>query len=158
MSPVARMYVVGAILGVAGSTTLISSVFAAEGAAFRGATVAQGVMYAGPGDAYPQVMRLAAGLQISLHGCTADTNMGEPGTTWCDVTWRGKRGWVQGDALEVREHGVRQPVSAAAVPAASFELASYWDANYKSRLWYADRSKWQKLGGGVVQSADASGQ
>lgn len=151
MSPVARMYVVGAILGVLGSTTLISTVFAAD--TLDGATAAPGTMYAGPGDSYPQVMRLAAGLHVALHGC-----QGAADTMWCDVSWRGKRGWVQANGLEVFENGARMPVPAAAVPAATFEFASYWEANYKTRLWYGDRSKWQKLTSPVVQSADASGQ
>ena len=149
MSPVARMYIMGAIIGVVGSTALISSVFAAED--LRGATTAQSTMYAGPGDAYPQVMRLTAGLQIGIHGCTHTA-------AWCDVTWRGKRGWVPAAALELRENGDRMPVSALTVPETTFELASYWAANYKTRLWYRDRAKWKNLGGRAVQSAQAGAQ
>lgn len=150
MSPIARMYVMGAIIGVVGSTALISSVFGAE--EIRGVSAAPSTMYAGPGDAYPQVMHLAAGLQLQIHGCTRPA-------TWCDVTWRGKRGWVQAADIEIRAEGGRMPVSAAQVPAARFELAAYWDANYKTRLWYGDRAKWQHLARPAVQSADAgSGQ
>lgn len=135
----------GAICGVVGSTALISTVFGAD--SVHGATTAQSTMYAGPGESYPQVMRLAGGLQISIHGCTDQAK-------WCDVTWRGKRGWVQAEGLELRSHGESAPVSAAVVPVTNFEFSSYWDANYKTRLWYADRAKWQNLPA-PVQSADA---
>ncbi len=136
----------GAIIGVAGSTALISSVFAAE--ELRGATTAQSIMYAGPGDAYPRGLRLTAGLQIGIQGCT-------DGATWCDVEWRGKRGWVLAAALELEENGDRIPVSALTVPSTTFELASYWAANYKTRLWYGDRAKWKNIGGRAAQSAQA---
>ena len=149
MSPVARMYVVGAILGVLGSTAMITSVFAASDA--RGTTAAGTTMFAGPNTDYPQVMRLAGGLQVAIHGCMSDWQ-------WCDVTWRGKRGWVAAAALEYHGNGERVALATGphpAIPTANFEFNSYWNANYRARLWYSDRAKWQSLDGHSMQAADA---
>ena len=152
MSPVARMYVMGAILGVLGSSALITSVFAANDVKdVTGATTEGTQMYAGPNAEYPQVMHLAAGLQVAIHGCVA-------GQAWCDVSWRGKRGWVTAAALEYSEKGesvALTEVAPSVIPTATFELGRYWDANYKTRLWYSDRAKWQGLEGHGVQAADA---
>jgi uncharacterized protein YraI len=147
MSPIVRKYLVGAIVGVIGSSVMNFSATAADVA--HGATVAGANMYAGPSERYPQVMHLGPSLQVSIHGCAADLQ-------WCDVSWRGKRGWVSAAALEYHDNGEAMPVAATtAIPTATFEFSRYWEANYRSRLWYSDRAKWQSLEGRGAQRADA---
>ncbi len=148
MSPIARNYVVGAIVGVIGSSVLVFSAAAAEKPA-PGATITGVTMHAGPSSEYPQVMHLAGGLQVDIHGCISSWQ-------WCDVTWRGKRGWVAVAALEYRDGGESMPVAlSTSIPTASFDLSRYWDTNYRGRLWYSDRAKWRSLETRGAQRADA---
>jgi len=84
---------------------------------------------AAPADEYPAVRRLAKGLSVEIHGCLTTVE-------WCDISWRGNRGWVQMDALGYP--------SALRAPKVSFNLETYWDANYDRQLWYADRSDWYR--------------
>ena len=76
---------------------------------------------------------------MEIHGCLQNGG-------WCDVSWRGKRGWVEAAALECNNTGERMPLSATIArsnfPVVAFEFKSYWDTNYKQKLWYEDRAKW----------------
>jgi uncharacterized protein YraI len=96
---------------------------------------------AGPGDEYPAIKRLARGLSVDIHGCLRTWD-------WCDVSWRGARGWVAADALAAERQDLRIPVAeygpALGVPAISFRLSAYWDANYNSAPWYAERDVWSR--------------
>jgi uncharacterized protein YraI len=149
MSSITQKLVAGAILGIAASSAIGLQASAEETAA-QGVTVAGAVMYAGPNPNYPQVMHLAADLQVGIHGCVSSWQ-------WCDISWRGKRGWVAASALEYRDKGESMPVAAnTPIPTATFELSNYWAANYRHRLWYNDRAKWRALEGRGAQAADAS--
>jgi uncharacterized protein YraI len=94
-------------------------------------------MYAGPGTEFPNVRRLAKGLSVDVHGCLKTWE-------WCDVSWRGNRGWVQGGAVAFRRGDEQLPVSRfgqeLGIPQVTFQVNSYWDTHYRGALWYADRS------------------
>lgn len=93
----------------------------------------------GPGHDYPAVKRLAKGLRMEVHGCLNTWD-------WCDVTWRGARGWVPSTTLEFQREDQRLPVgrygTALGVPEVTFSLGKYWDAYYNNTPWYADRDMW----------------
>ncbi len=93
-------------------------------------------MYAGPNDNFPQVMRLSAGRPVTLHGCLASFE-------WCDVEWRGNRGWVHAGALATPDNvNVAASGPTLDVPRVRFDVRTYWEQNYQSRPWYADRDTW----------------
>lgn len=96
-------------------------------------------MYAGPGDSYPELRRLAKGLSVDIHGCLKSWD-------WCDVTWRGNRGWVPARAVDARRNDERLPLkdygAQSGVPEVTFQLNSYWEANYNGALFYRDRGNW----------------
>ncbi len=92
-------------------------------------------MYAGPNDNYPQVMRLSAGRPVTVRGCLADFN-------WCDVEWRGNRGWIPAGALVTADHVSVAATQSVDVPKIRFDVRTYWEQNYQTRPWYADRETW----------------
>jgi uncharacterized protein YraI len=115
--------------------------------AASGNTVAGTDMYAGPSGEFPQGMHLAADLKIKIHGCLRQGR-------WCDVSWRGNRGWVPAAALAYRDGDARVAIARAPrgeVPTVAFNLHQYWDQNYRDRLWYEERAKWESR-----QSASAA--
>ena len=95
---------------------------------------------AGPDAKYPSVTRLAKGLSVEVHGCLKTWD-------WCDVSWRGDRGWVEASAINTRADQ-RLPVSQVGpqlgVPEVTFQLNSYWDKNYNKSSWYGDRDTWSR--------------
>jgi uncharacterized protein YraI len=101
----------------------------AQAAAGKLATAVQ--MHAGPSTEFPSIRRLAKGLSVDIHGCLKSQN-------WCDVTWRGHRGWVPASAVSVKAH------ETPAIPEISFQLNSYWDTHYNSTLWYMQRDRYLK--------------
>ena len=98
-------------------------------------------MRAGPSSNYPSVTRLAKGLSVDIHGCLKSWD-------WCDVSWRGNRGWVPAEAVDSRgEQGhlpINQYGAKSGVPEVTFQLNSYWDSNYNAHSWYADRDTWSR--------------
>jgi len=50
-------------------------------------------MQAGPGAEFPEVRRLAKDLTVDIHGCLKSWD-------WCDVSWRGNRGWIPAAAID----------------------------------------------------------
>lgn len=118
------------------------ALFAAHAAAAEGTTSAPVQMHAGPDTAYPDVMRLASGLKLEIHGCAA-------GWDWCDVSWRGSRGWVPAEALGLGDGETAAPPvhslgAESGLPVVAFDLKAYWDAHYRERPWYADRETWPR--------------
>ena len=93
-------------------------------------------MRAGPSGTYPAVTRLAKGLSVDIHGCLKSWD-------WCDVSWRGNRGWVPASAITARQDDQRLPLvqygPKLGVPEVTFQLNSYWDSNYSHSLWYGQR-------------------
>ena len=93
-------------------------------AAANGATSQSAQMHAGPGQDFPGVMRLAPNLKVTIHGCMQ-------AWAWCDVEWRGNRGWVSAAALDYRLDGSVLSVSGygprVGIPQLDFNLAKYWE-------------------------------
>jgi len=115
---------------------------AAQAAAAGGKLAAPVQMFAGPGSDYPFVRRLAKGLSVEVHGCLKSWD-------WCDVTWRGTRGWVPAAGIAHRDDEKNVPITEfgpeVGVPEVSFQLNSYWDKYYNSSLWYQQRDMWARI-------------
>lgn len=122
-----------------------SPVLAANGSTAEGTQ-----MYAGPSTEYPQVMRLAGGLQVTIHGCMTSW-------AWCDVSWRGNRGWVSAASLAYHLDQNRLPIAdygaQVGLPHVGFKLNSYWETHYRERPWYAERSLWSRRMTGASSNA-----
>ncbi len=94
-------------------------------------------LYSGPLRDYPSVRTLRRGAVVSVLGCLRDW-------TWCDVTYRGTRGWIAGNALRVRRDGRRRGIGAnMGVGVTTFTFGSYWDDHYRGRSFYGQRQRWQ---------------
>ncbi len=118
---------------------LISTASAAPAFAANGSTSEAVQLQAGPGSEYPDVMRLAPNLKITIHGCARAFD-------WCDVEWRGNRGWVPAATVDYRMDDTLLPVnnygSRIGLPQIDFDLTRYWDTHYRQRPWYAQRQEW----------------
>jgi uncharacterized protein YraI len=116
------------------------STFAVPALADTNGSTSQGVqMQAGPGTEYPEVMRLAPNLKVTIHGCARAWD-------WCDVEWRGNRGWVPAASLDYRLDRTLLPIAnygpRIGIPEIGFDLSAYWETHYQQRPWYADRQEW----------------
>jgi uncharacterized protein YraI len=126
------------ILAVA---TLFFGLFALPAAALAapGYTTARVHMRSGPGVGYPAVATIPARGHVDIHGCLEDRD-------WCDVTWRGYRGWVSARYLNYfyRGHYVYLPEywDTIDVPIVGFVLGTYWHEHYRGRSWYRRRTHW----------------
>jgi uncharacterized protein YraI len=109
-------------------------------AAFNGWTTRPVQQKAGPAEFYPTVGGLPGGVQVRIFGCVR-------GITYCDVSWRGNRGWVKGNALAGFYKNKRVPLAnfgvQLGVPYITFNFG-YWDNNYKGKPWFKDRGRWDK--------------
>jgi hypothetical protein len=72
---------------------------------------------------------------VTVHGCRNAYN-------WCDVSWRGDRGWVSGNYLAYRSDGRRRPIPEVGfsidLPIIGFEFGAYQDRHYRGRPWHRD--------------------
>lgn len=91
---------------------------------------------AGPGTSFPVVDTLPTGAAVNIHGCLA-------GYTWCDIGWRGERGWVAGRYLDFVYRGRRVLLPEYAVevgfPIVAFSVGTYWGHYYRNRPFYHRR-------------------
>jgi uncharacterized protein YraI len=96
-------------------------------------------LLAGPAADLPDIRILPRGAAVTVNGCLPDWK-------WCDVTWRGKRGWVASEYIassyqdghaDVRDVSLR-----LGIPVITFRLVDYWDKNYRTEDFYNDRDKW----------------
>lgn len=98
-------------------------------------------IYAGPGNDYPVVARLAPGVRVNVQGCLADY-------TWCDVAFGGNRGWVYAGELGYPYQRARVPIveygPRLGLPVIEFSLGNYWDSHYRGRSWYRERNDWER--------------
>ncbi|GLK83458.1 SH3 domain-containing protein [Ancylobacter defluvii] len=94
---------------------------------------------AGPGTDYPAVVVLGTGTPLTIFGCLDSYS-------WCDVDWRGYRGWVAAAYLEYDYRGRRVEFPSYApmigVPIIGFSVDNYWGRYYRDRPWYGDRYRW----------------
>jgi uncharacterized protein YraI len=131
------------LLRTAGAAALWGAAFLAPGAASAatGYITNDTSLLAGPSPDFPPVAQIGAGAEVDVHGCLA-------GFSWCDVSLSPARGWVSGEDLEVlfqtRRVRVTQ-VTPAVVPAVTFSVVTYWDENYRSRPFYAQRDRFAKI-------------
>lgn len=89
---------------------------------------------AGPGTEYPAVDTIPEGARLRIRGCISGYN-------WCDVVWRGERGWAQGDYLAALYRGHRVVVidegPEIGLPIIAFNIGTYWRSHYRHRNFYA---------------------
>lgn len=91
----------------------------------------------GPGPGYQRYGTIPAGDEVTVYGCLSGYN-------WCDIDWRGGRGWVSGNYLLTlgREY-YRRPLSSVGVyvgvPVLGFDPYDYHRRYYTGRSWYRDR-------------------
>jgi len=94
---------------------------------------------AGPSTGYPVVTVLQAGTPLEIFGCLDEY-------TWCDVDWRGYRGWIAARYLEYDYRGRRVLVPDYApqldVPIVAFSFNDYWGRYYRGRSWYSNNDRW----------------
>ena len=94
---------------------------------------------AGPSTGYPVVAVLEAGTPLEIFGCLDEY-------TWCDVDWRGYRGWVAARYLDYDYRGRRVVVEEYApqigVPIVAFSFNDYWGRYYRGRSWYSNNDRW----------------
>jgi uncharacterized protein YraI len=63
-----------------------------------------GALRAGPAPNYPPVADVSAGEPVQVYGCL-------DGYSWCDVSFRGYRGWFDGRLLAYPYQGIRLPLA-----------------------------------------------
>lgn len=68
----------------------------AKAAIGEAVTTASLNLRSGPGTGYPVVATLPAGATVTVNACLPDRK-------WCDVTWRGRRGWAFAAYLAFRQ-------------------------------------------------------
>lgn len=118
---------------------MLSPLLLATGAQAAAGKLATAVeMRSGPGAEFPAVTRLANNLNVDIHGCLKSWD-------WCDISWRGNRGWVPAEEVDFRKDRDRFPVkehgSRLGVPEVTFQINSYWSDHYNDALWYGERDR-----------------
>ena len=124
------------LLGVGIATVGLTPTLAA--AAVDGWTVRGVSQRAGPGPEYPRIGFVPGGVHVRIFGCIHSLRS-------CDISWRGNRGWVNGNALAGLYRGRRVSLVTfgvqIGVPFIGFDFA-YWDRHYHKKPWFKDRDRW----------------
>lgn len=125
------------------AVALVSSAAFSTAASAQDAVVTADLhMRAGPSAQFPIVTTIVEDAEVQVFGCLG-------GYGWCDVAWRGNRGWVFGDYLNyyyenryvpIVEYGTR-----IEVPIITFSFGSYWEDYYRDRPWYDRRDRWRAV-------------
>ncbi|SMC78385.1 SH3 domain-containing protein [Rhizobium sp. RU36D] len=94
----------------------------------------------GPSTSYPPVLVVPAGSRLEIFGCMQSAN-------WCDVSYRGYRGWMSGSYLQAtysqrRVYVDPQYYRPLGIPSVTFSVGTYWDRHYRNRDFYRDRDRW----------------
>ena len=96
---------------------------------------------AGPDADYPNVGVARARTRVLVHGCLRDWS-------WCDISVRGNRGWVVSQHIssiyQGRRRGLHRVGQSMGVDVRDYNFGQYWDDNYQSRQFYAERSRWER--------------
>lgn len=107
-------------------------------------TSRQVVIWAGPGDNYPDVGFLPPRTPVHLYGCIR-----RPQQIWCDISGQGQRGFVLANSLSVLHNGnsivVANAPSYINIPFISFDLGTYWGNHYRNRSFYGRRSHYERF-------------
>lgn len=94
---------------------------------------------AGPDIDYPRVDTIPAGDSVDIYGCT-------DGWEWCDVAYRGDRGWVAGNYIETIQNDRYAPLpqygAQFGIPIVTFVISSYWSNYYSRQPFYRERHRW----------------
>jgi uncharacterized protein YraI len=95
---------------------------------------------AGPSFRFPVVDTIPGGARLNIHGCLR-------GYTWCDVSWRGERGWTRARELAFLYRGRRVllPYYAeyADFPIIGFDIDTYWPRHYRHHRFYGRLRNWE---------------
>lgn len=114
--------------------------------AYQAFIVTGASLQAGPGNDYPPVADISGGEPVELYGCVG-------GYAWCDIAFRGYRGWFDGRLLAYAYEGQRMPLAGfggqAGIPVLEFSLEDYWGRFYRDRPFYRDRARWVGAPGAV---------
>ncbi|ESR27311.1 SH3 domain-containing protein [Lutibaculum baratangense] len=95
---------------------------------------------AGPSTGYPVVTVIGGGQNVEVNGCLQSY-------TWCDVTYRGARGWMSANYLAYLEGGRRYTDRVPArigAPIITFSFGNYWDRHYRHYGFYRDRERYHR--------------
>lgn len=96
---------------------------------------------AGPDISYPRIDTLPAGGSVNIYGCT-------DGWAWCDVSYRGDRGWIAGNYIDYYQNDRPMPVPSygaqIGIPIISFIIGNYWGQHYSHRSFYRQRTYWYR--------------
>jgi uncharacterized protein YraI len=125
------------------ATALLSSAgFSAIAAADVARVTTDLNMRAGPSTEFPVVSVLPDGASVNVFGCVR-------GYSWCDVSWRGRRGWASASYLTQSYRGSYVPLVEYGprinVPIVGFSIGSYWDNHYRNDPWYGRRDRWRSV-------------
>ncbi|MCO6180189.1 SH3 domain-containing protein [Ciceribacter sp. RN22] len=98
-------------------------------------------MRSGPSTQYPPVLVIPYGSRVDIRGCLSSQ-------AWCDVDYRGIRGWVSGSYLQASYEQRRVYVGPSyyeplGIPTVVFSIDTYWDRYYRDRDFYRDRDEWR---------------
>ena len=116
---------------LAGGLTLADSAQAANGY-----TTGDVNMRTGPGVNYPRIAVIPRGAAVTIRGCVRNHR-------WCDVSWRGWRGWVSARYLAWTRY--RRPIYRPGYPPLwggpiiQFRFERYHDRWYRGRPYYRKR-------------------
>ncbi len=81
------------------SAVLAATVFATSAASARpGYLINNFNIFTGPGHDYERLVRVPENARVEVHSCVSSYG-------WCHVTWRGVRGWMDGNDIELRVAG-----------------------------------------------------
>ncbi|GGD35023.1 SH3 domain-containing protein [Aureimonas glaciei] len=96
---------------------------------------------AGPSTQYPAVDVVRRGEDVRVFGCLETRS-------WCDVGFRGIRGWMSSNYIAVVDVGRRytgpEVVGRIGAPIIGYSFGRYWDDNYRDRSFYRDRGNWDR--------------
>lgn len=124
---------------LAGAAFLLLALGGSAFAQQRGYVTTDVNLRAGPSTSYPVVVVLEGGTPLGIYGCLDDYS-------WCDVDWRGARGWIAARYLEYDYRGRRVEFAPYAptvgVPVIAFSFGDYWGRYYRGRSWYSTYDRW----------------
>ena len=130
------------LLGVVAMAATLLTAGAAQAATAIATTNVN--LRAGPSTQYPAVDVVRSGEDVRVFGCLETRS-------WCDVGFRGFRGWMSSNYLAIVDTGRRytgpQVVERIGAPVIGFSFGRYWDDIYRSRSFYRERANWDRWDG-----------